>query len=312
MQELTREILTRFPVRKTREQKAAFRAFLKEGLTAAGYAVTEEREGKLVETRNVAAGDLEGAKVVFAAHYDTCARLPFPNLIFPRSLAATLLVQLPLVVVLCGLVFGLEFWLIRTTGRPLLGLAAAYALLLGLVWMMMAGPIANPSNVNDNTSGVMVLTEIALTLPEALRKDAAFLFFDNEEKGLLGSMHLKKRHPLARTPLINFDCVSDGEKLYFFPAKGARGRADLLALLETCYEGEKPAEVVRGFGMYPSDQMFFPLGIGVAGLNRCFLGEYLGKIHTARDRVLQEENLEQLRRGSIRLAEALAEKEERS
>ena len=312
MQDISKEILTRFPVRKTKKQKAAFRSYLMAELAAAGYAVTAEREGKIVESQNVVAGDPEKAKVVFTAHYDTCARLPFPNMLFPKNLAVTLLVQLPIVMVVFILVFGLEFWSIRTTDNPFLGMGVAYALLLLIIWLMLAGPIANPSNVNDNTSGVLTLTEIALTLPPALREDVAFVFFDNEEKGLLGSMNMKKRREkaLAFTPLINFDCVSDGEKLCFFPGKGAKGRPDLLDLLERCYQGGKPAEVVRGFGMYPSDQAMFPLGVGVAGLNRCFLGEYLGKIHTARDRVLQEENLEQLRQGSVLLAAALAEKEE--
>ena len=40
-------------------------------------------------------GDPETAKVVFSAHYDTCARLPFPNFIAPKNLLVTLGYTLP-------------------------------------------------------------------------------------------------------------------------------------------------------------------------------------------------------------------------
>mgnify|MGYP002508405661 CR=1 FL=1 len=48
--------------------------------------------------KNVVAGDPEKAKVIFSAHYDTCAVLPFPNFITPRNLFFYLCYQLMLVV----------------------------------------------------------------------------------------------------------------------------------------------------------------------------------------------------------------------
>ena len=43
---------------------------------------------------------------------------------------------------------------------------------------------------------------------------------------------------------------------------------------------------------YPSDQANFPVAVGAAAMQRKpLLGLYMGRIHTARDTVLQEENI---------------------
>lgn len=302
----TQELLRRFPVRKSRVQKAQFRQWLLEVLGEAGYAVSVEESGSLIRSANVVAGEAAGARVLFTAHYDTPARLPWPNLICPHNLLITLLLQLPLVAVMLAAVFAVEVGVIALTDSSLAGILAGYLLLVGVVWLMLAGP-ANPSNVNDNTSGVITLMETALSLPPEHRAGVAFVFFDNEEKGLVGSAAFKKRHmgELADTLVVNFDCVSDGDHLRLFPGKGAKRREDLLAALERCYrpEGDKQVEVARGWGMYPSDQLHFPLGVGAAAFRRSKLaGYWLGRIHTPRDTVLQEENIALLRRGSLALA----------
>ena len=94
---LCQQVLRDFPVRKTPAQKAAFRRWLTEELEGLGYIVSTEEGGRVVKSRNLVAGNPEGAAVVFTAHYDTCARLPLPNFIVPRNLLFTLLLQLPMV-----------------------------------------------------------------------------------------------------------------------------------------------------------------------------------------------------------------------
>ena len=47
----------------------------------------------------------------------------------------------------------------------------------------------------------------------------------------------------------------------------------------------------KGFGFYPSDQMNFPYGAGICALRKSKLGLYLGRIHTARDTILDETNV---------------------
>ena len=54
--------------------------------------------------------------------------------------------------------------------------------------------------------------------------------------------------------------------------------------------------------MYPSDQANFPIGFGIAALCRSKRGDlYLGKIHTGRDRNLDEKNIAVLRDFLIRV-----------
>ena len=308
MQPQTRELLDHFPVRKSQTQKAAFRQWLTGVLRDAGYDTVVEESGGLIQNANVVAGNPDRAKVLFTAHYDTPARLLWPNLIAPRSLLLTLLLQLPEILLLLVLVVVPEVVIIRLTDNALPGLLTGWAILIAVLILMMAGP-ANSSNVNDNTSGVATLLETALTLPPEEREEVAFVFFDNEEKGMVGSGRFRKEHQgnFLHTLLVNFDCVSDGMDVMFFPNKGVKKRSDLFALLEDSFpprEG-RAVTVVRRGGFYPSDQLGFPLGVGVAALHRGPLGPWLGRIHTPRDTVFQEENIELLRQGSHALIAAL-------
>ena len=78
----------------------------------------------------------------------------------------------------------------------------------------MAGP-ANEHTVNDNTSGVTTLIDTMTILPDELKSDVAFIFFDLEEAGLVGSKSFFKKHKnvMNNKLLVNFDCVSDGENI---------------------------------------------------------------------------------------------------
>src|SRR5699024_2246383 len=84
MTPVTKKLLADFQIRKTKQQKASFRAWLCDELGRAGYAPQVETGG-LLNSSNVVAGDPEKAQVLLAAHYDTCAVLPFPNFITPRN-----------------------------------------------------------------------------------------------------------------------------------------------------------------------------------------------------------------------------------
>ena len=81
----TNHLLKNFQIRKSAAQKADFRDWLRGVLTAAGYESRVEVGGLFVKSSNVVVGDPEKARVVYTAHYDTCAVLPFPNFITPRN-----------------------------------------------------------------------------------------------------------------------------------------------------------------------------------------------------------------------------------
>lgn len=304
----TKYLLEQFPVRKSRKQKTAFLDWATATLRGAGYAPKIE-EDKSFKSRNLVIGNPETAKVVFTAHYDTPARLPYPNFIVPESILYTLIAQLPLLVAMFGAFIAVEVLILRFVQSPLLGMLGTYVMLFGALYLMLAGP-ANPSNVNDNTSGVATVLETALSLPAELRGSTAFILFDHEELGLLGSSGFwkKHKHAMTTTLLVNFDCVSDGEHIRFFPNKKLKKQDKLMRLLAESYpptEG-KTVAVVKGKASYPSDQKHFPYGVGAAALHRGFFGLCIGRIHTKRDVIFDETNIELLRAGSLSLAAAMS------
>lgn len=321
MTELSREILHKWEVRKSKKQKEDFRAWLCEQLEAAGYAPQVEKHRSIWATNNVVCGDPDNARVLLTAHYDTCAVLPFPNFITPRSLFWYLTYQLLITFLFFAVVFAVTFgatfaavWLTEGSAvGELIGFAVGYAGLLFGLWWMFDGK-ANCHTANDNTSGVVTLLELALTLPEELRQEVCFVWFDNEERGLLGSGNFAAKHKKAakNALVLNFDCVGDGDFLHFFPDKRVK-KTEIPQLLTESYlaAGEKTVEVVRGFGFYPSDQAKFRRGVGICALKKSPLfGYYIDKIHTQRDTVLDEENIALLRSGTVRFVRTLKEKEE--
>ena len=317
MTELSCTILETYQIRKSAKQKAAFREFLCAHLREMGYDV--KIEGK--SSKNIVVGDPAQAKVIYTAHYDTCPVLPIPNFITPRNILWYLLYQLLICVPMFVFALGAEVgtmllweWMTGEVCPPVVAIAVMYAVVLFFLWWIYAGP-ANRHTVNDNTSGVLTLIEIAQQLPEELRGKVCLVFFDNEEKGLLGSAAFAKKHKAVRknTLVVNFDCVSDGDSIQLFPAKGLKKGKETLSVLEAAFlpAGEKTVEVVRGFGFYPSDQAKFKQGVGVCALKKSrIFGWYMDHIHTKKDTILMEENIHLLRQGALRLAESLCETEQ--
>lgn len=308
-------VLENYQVRKSKQQKEAFRTWLCRELERAGYAPKIE---KGFAAKNVVAGDPETAKVIFSAHYDTCAVLPVPNFITPRNALFYVLYQLCIILPLFIVLAIVEGALIYLTG-PLIESGAVWCVMLmplvsiGICgffcWWILDGP-ANKHTANDNTSGVLTLLETALALPPEDREKVCFVFFDNEEKGLFGSAAFTKAHKKAKkgTLNINFDCVSDGDSIQFFPDNRLKKDPETLDCIEAAFQGagRKKTEVVRGFGFYPSDNKAFRKGVGVCALKyKRVVGFYMDRIHTSRDTVMEEENIRLLRDGALNLVKNL-------
>ena len=315
MTELSEKILEEYQIRKSRKQKEDFWCFLLNELRAMGY--EPKIEGK--SSKNIVVGNPETAKVIYTAHYDTCPVLPIPNFITPRNIVWYLLYQIllcvPIFVAAIGAEVGAMLLWERVTGEfcpPVVAITVMYAVAFFFIWWIYAGP-ANKHTVNDNTSGVLTLVEIAQSLPESLRSQVCLVFFDNEEKGLLGSSAFAKKHKGVRKNglVVNFDCVSDGDSVQFFPSKvlKKKGKETLDKLEQTFLPIEgKSCEVVRSFGFYPSDQAKFKRGVGVCALKKSrVFGWDMDRIHTKKDTVLMEENIHLLRDGALRLAQSLCE-----
>lgn len=303
MTELSREILADWQVRKTKQQKTAFIELLRSRLPGA---VVEE--GGLAGSRNIVLGDLARAKVVFTAHYDTCAALPFPNFLTPRNIPFYVLFNLFVALVLLAAVWLVSFAVALVSDSFWLSWLAGMAVVAAFLLLVFCGR-PNPHTANDNTSGVVTLLEVWSALDERQRAETAFVFFDNEEAGLFGSAQFAKRHRRAMRDklLVNFDCVSDGDELLLIlkrRAEAAYGEALRSAFRS---EGEKTVRAVKASTtLYPSDQANFPVTAALAAFRRSpLLGLYLSRIHTPRDTVFDEENIRLLRDGALRLVRTL-------
>lgn len=303
------DILSAFPVRKSRKQKQLFQNAVQNYVSHLDYDCTIEK-GSL-GARNIVIGDPETARFLITAHYDTCARLPFPNLITPKNLLLFIIYQL----LLTAAIFAAAAFVGIGTGLLLksaeVGGTVGYLCVWAMLILMLIGP-ANRHNANDNTSGVVTVLEIARSMPQNLRDKVCFVLFDLEEAGLIGSASYHKAHKAAakNQVVLNLDCVGDGDEIVFFPTGKLRKRTDLMQWLEKgCGRfGKKRIDLHRkGFGIYPSDQGQFPLGVGIAAFRRSkWAGLYLGRIHTGRDTVLEETNINILRACLITLVGSAA------
>ncbi len=303
MTETTREIFEKYQVRKNKAQKRAFASYVESLATDYGYSFKIEKGSFGV--KNLVVGDPSSAKVVYTAHYDTAPVLPFPNFITPKNILIYILYNIAIVMAFfamafaIGLVVGIIFAMFELTEYAYLGIEA---ICLALLLLMFAGP-ANKHTANDNTSGVTLLIDIMRELPEDRREDVAFVFFDLEEMGLFGSSSFAVAHKneMKNRLLLNFDCVSDGENILFVLRKGAKAYRAAIEKAFAEKDGFKVEVADKGV-FYPSDQVKFNCGVGVAALRSTKGGLlFMNRIHTRRDVIYREENIEFLKNGAIEL-----------
>lgn len=310
--ETTQTILEKYQIRKTRRQKTAFIDYVQATATELGY--DSHTEKGYFGARNIVVGNPDTAKVIYTAHYDTCAVMPFPNFITPKCIWIYLLYQILITVVLLAAptlivagVYGLGILLGAEVGwlADEVAFFSWYFLLLLEMYLLMAGP-ANRHTANDNTSGVTTLLDTMAALPSELRGEVAFIFFDLEEMGLFGSAGFASKHKKVtqKNLLINFDCVSDGKNILFVLRKGA---ARYTEAVKTAFPSTETfaVDVVSKGVFYPSDQANFFRGVGVAALKGKGRFLYMNRIHTKRDTVYMEENIAYLTEGAVRLAGSL-------
>ena len=289
--DISKEILEKYQIRKTGKQKTAFIEFLR-----AHFPELRVETDALGFSRNIVIGNPDSAKVVFGAHYDTCAVMPIPNFIMPKSVLISVLYAFVLVIpmLLIGNAVGsLAEFILKDPG-----MSAFFNLLTywGILFLMIYGP-ANKHTVNDNTSGVITLIELMDSMTDEERAQSCFVFFDNEEKGLFGSSAFAKEHKktMKEKLLINFDCVSDGDYLMLIPDKKSfpEHRENLESAFAETADKTVLIENAKGI-YYPSDQRNFKKNIGVAAFKKSKLGLYMDRIHTPRDTAFDERNIEVL------------------
>lgn len=303
MTELSQTILREYQVRKTKKQKDRFIRLLQ-----AYFPQLQIESTRFPKSRNLIIGNLDTAKVLLSAHYDTCARLPFPNFITPKKPLISILYSLLIVLPAIALIFVFstilgffvkDFWVAYIITLLMYGV---------IIWFMMAGP-ANKHNANDNTSGVITLLEIYDQLSDEAKEQVAFVFFDNEEKGVMGSGQFRHKYKnrIKDLLLINFDCVSDGDHFLFGVSKKANAKYHVGLARSYSSTDTKHVMLERlNKVYYPSDQAGFPVAVSVAALKyKKFPGYYMDRIHTKKDIVFDESNIAYLTQRTVQFVESL-------
>jgi len=302
--EIKDTIFEKYQVRKSKKQKTAFIEYIKGICEQNGISCTVEEKGS---SRNIVMGATpEDCEVVMTGHYDTCAKMIIPNFITPKNFFVYLIYQIIVTAGIIAIVAGATFLVAWLTKIAELAFLTYFVTIFGVLFLMMAGP-ANKHTANDNTSGVITVLNTMLAMSPEQRAKVCFVLFDNEELGLLGSSAFASMHKSVKKnkPLVNFDCVSDGD--YLFAKLSAKDRKSdfgkrftevMTKQAEAC--GMTP--VIGTAGFYPSDQANFKRGVGVAALNRSnVIGLYMDKIHTKKDTVFNERNIECLTAAMLEL-----------
>lgn len=293
MNQLSKTILEKHLKRKTKKQKADFVALLREH-----FPEMQEEVGGSTKSRNLLFGDLETAKVVLTAHYDTSPLSMLPNIIMPHRKVLkffySMLSVLPYIAALL-----LAYWGALALGATqqmslLAGLAVYYLLYFGKFY---AG-LPNPKNFNDNTSGVIALLEAYTAMTELQRSRTAVVLFDNEEYGCVGSSWFYKQHkPLMdQKLLVNFDCVGDGDHFLLVRSNELPEAWD--SALRQAFLPEDGHAIVFDTAKnanHSSDHKHFKYFLSVlAACDHPLLGLHTGRIHTPKDTVLDMENIHYL------------------
>lgn len=303
MTPLSQKILESYQIRKTAKQKLAFIELLREH-----YPELQVQEAGLVKCRNIIIGDIENAKVVLTAHYDTCSQLPFPNFITPKKPIFTILYSVLIILPIFAVMLVLNMLLNQLSNNYWLHYFISLVVYFGLLALLVIGP-ANKHTANDNTSGVITLCELLAAMTPEARNKIAFVFFDHEETGLIGSYLFKKHYKQVMQDklLINFDCVSDGDYLLLAATKAAREtygtqiEEAFLSVGNKIVLFDKLEKIY-----YPSDHSGFPVALAAAALkHKPYIGYYMDRIHTSKDTVFDEANIELLCSGVCRLMEKL-------
>lgn len=297
------EIDAQFPIRKTTAQKRAFEKWVMAKMREMGYRPYVDgmnRKDKL-RHRNIVAGDPQNAELLISAHYDTAATIGIPDLRIPRNFPVYILSQgaVLLGMLLISLLIGTAVGLATKSGDWLI--LTFFFAYLALMLLMMFGA-ANKHNVNDNTSGIAALLETMQRLPPEAREKTAFILFDHQETGSRGAKSYGAQHVEVQTMklLVDLNCVGDGDTFVISAPKMAQDKPQYAAVRESLEENAMASGVstqffgragVQGAGDYRR----FVCGVGVSAYHHSAgVGLITGRIHTSRDTVCRQENLDYL------------------
>lgn len=298
MEKYIEMIKKEYQVRKSYAEKSKFINLLEDSLKDYGLNLKIDKHG---ECRNLIIGDPNNCELLLTAHYDTPPNAIFPIISLISSIFALIVSQIimlaPIIIywlIVPSLVSNL---LVKNVPLILYLLIYTVALLIPLLYLyQLTYGYANKNNLNDNTSGVVTLLSIINKLDKHQLDKICFVFFDQEELGLIGSANFSKKYPHIKkdTLLINYDCVANGSEYLIVSKKLVRDSNDYNLLCDVSKNVyHKPFRLRKAINTpYMSDQLLFDKSIGIVAVHRLpWIGYYLNKIHTRADTVFQTENI---------------------
>ena len=291
---ILKDIIKDHPIRRSESQKDSFRSAAISFSEKLGFSAKVET---LKESKNVIIGDPESAEVIITAHYDTPAASLFPNVMIPRNRVLFYLYQFTPIFALLFASLGLSYFMGYVLLKSYETFMIGFLVLYYGGFFLMSRVFENKNNYNDNTSGIATVLSVAQSLDENSRKKIAFILFDNEEKGKLGSKAYFSAHKdyMTDKPVLNLDCVGNGENVIFI-AKVPAQKTPLwsaLSSLPKCRGRYTLHLFTQKEADANSDHKSFPVGIGCMTALRSKRGVlYAGRIHTHRDVVAKEENID--------------------
>lgn len=304
LKNLDSHLAEKYPTRFKREEKDAFSIFVAGVFKKIGY---DEKKIKIInmkdsfDNNNIIVGN-PNAKYIFTAHYDTPGKTGY---FIPGSkIWGTGIATLIFAVVAFIFWFGCVFTATRFLPQSL-SFAQRYFISLGILLALLIVTLVipmlskNKHNRNDNTSGVLGVIKLAEMIFEdsQLRDDCAFVLFDNEEWGLLGSSAYKKwckknGYDLSNSAVINLDCIGQGDNLTLFTnSKSPISKT----LAEKFNEQGAEAKLKNSSLVFMSDHFNFKNSVMISRTSVSKFGFiYMPNIHTSKDTECDTEKIEEL------------------
>lgn len=281
-----------YPTRRNEAQKKDFRNYIDSEISNQGYEVKIEKlENK---HNNILIGDVDNAKIVFCAHYDTPAASLFPNIMMPRNPVLSMCYQFSYPILLASIALGVAFGMRGILSLSMQVTVIIYLVLYFSLFYFCTRCFNNKHNKNDNTSGVATILEL---INKNKCNEIAYILFDNEEKGKLGSKAFSKAHKnyFFNKLVINLDCVGNGEN-FLFVAKDKALKTKEYAVIEKVIKSNDKYKVffypMKG-SMSNSDYKNFECGVSVMACKKnSKIGFYTPKIHTSFDTEASNDNIE--------------------
>lgn len=177
MNEFAERIERDFPVRRKEKEKVDFRTWLVYTLKELGYSPKLESGTSALSAggnvTNVVVGDIEKAKIVLAAHYDTGVHEVLPPLICPTRPATYMLYEALMPLLALAVSFLISFGVTFALNMPNMTLPLFLLLLVVTLFYPKYGK-SETNNKNANTSGVVALLEVAKALTPRYRGRGVF------------------------------------------------------------------------------------------------------------------------------------------